>query len=125
MKALKIFLLALFLIASVSLNAQDQQRQRRTPEERAKMETDSVKVKAGLTDAQAAQYQTIALKYANMIRGFRDMPRDSIMKKRTEMMAQKNAEVKAIISEEQYSKYLKYMELWNQRGPRGGGNRPN
>ena len=111
--------MALFAIGN--LNAQQ-----RTPEERAKIETDTVKQKIALTADQATKYQAIALKYAKLQADLRtSIPRDSMqlrMRKMTELTTQKLAEVKPIISAEQFAKY----EVWAKenaarRGGRGGG----
>lgn len=118
-KKLFLFITAGFIV--VSLNAQPPQR---TPEDRAKRETAMVKEQIALTDSQTVKYEKIALKYAGLSAEFRSIPRDSVNlrnKKRAELNEKKKAEVKPILTSEQYTKYEKWMEEF--RGRMGGGNR--
>ncbi len=120
-----IFKLVLFVFAILmagNLNAQPPQQ--RSPEERAKRETDIVKERIALTDSQTVKYERIALKYANLAAELRNIPRDSVQlrdKKRAEFNEKKKAEVKPILTDEQYAKYEKWLEEF--RGRMGGGNR--
>ena len=121
MKTILIFAAFVFTMLIVgNLNAQPPQR---SPEERAKHETAMVKEQVALTDSQAVKYQVIALKYANMASEFRNIPRDSVQlreKKRAEFNENKKAEVKAILTPEQYANYEKWMEEFRGRMRRGG-----
>ncbi|HEY4787086.1 MAG TPA: hypothetical protein VIH57_13605 [Bacteroidales bacterium] len=117
---LKLIAFSIALMVVGNLNAQQQ----RSPEERAKRETSMVKEQVALTDSQSVKYEAIALKYANMMSEFRNIPRDSVQlrqKKRAELNEKKSTEVKTILTPEQYAKYEKWMEQF--RGRMGGGNR--
>jgi periplasmic protein CpxP/Spy len=124
MMKLLVFVMALFVVTG--LKAQQQQR---TPEERAKIETDTVKARFALTDAQAADYQKVALKYMNERNELRNIPRDSMqlrMRKMNEITEKQLADVKPILSADQYAKYEKWLKERGGRmggGPRGGGQR--
>lgn len=124
MKALiKIFVIVFTLSVGI-LNAQPPQR---TPEERAKRETERVKEQVALTDSQAVKYEQIALKYAKMRGVFRDIPRDSVAlfrQKMNELNDKKKVEVKQILSAEQFAKYEKWMEENRNRMGRGGNSQP-
>jgi len=124
----RVWLTVIAVLFVLHLNAQPPQR---SPEEWAKRETQMVKEQIVLTDSQSVKYESIALKYAKMRGDFRNIPRDSMelfRKKMDELQEKKTAEVKQILSEEQFVKYEKWMEENRNRmrnGNRGGGNPPN
>jgi len=125
---LKIFFIAVLLCPLSLVKAQDSQqhpRQRATPEERAKKETTQIKEQLSLTDAQAADYEVIALKYAKeqgtMFEKAKSLPRDSVMVKMKEIEKKKTEEVKKILTAEQQTKYEKFLQ--ENRGRFGGRNR--
>jgi hypothetical protein len=124
-KMIKIFVFVSAVLMVSNLNAQ---QQRRTPEDRAKMETDTVKQLCSLTDAQVAKFTPIALKYAKLEADLRasGIPRDSMMVKRTALGEQKLAEMKQVLTAEQFPKYEKWLKEMAARrgGNRGGGQRP-
>jgi len=108
------------------------QQQKRSPEERAKRQTQMVKEQCALTDSQAVIFENIALKYSKLMEGFRDIPRDSTQLRRNkmdELNQKQTAEVKTILTPEQFVKYEKWMEENRNRmgggGNRGGGPRNN
>lgn len=120
-RCIRLLLLVTCGFVVININAQSQQR---TPEDRAKRETAMVKEQVALTDSQTVRYEKIALKYANLMAEFRNIPRDSVKlreAKRTEINEKKKAEVKPIFTPEQFAKYEKWMQ--ESRGRMGGGNR--
>lgn len=106
-----LFALVLFLgISEVSL-AQDQ-RQRKSPEEKTKEvmvlmqtlnmdETTTTKVNAVFTDFFTKQQEAV-----RQYRQEGNNDREAIMKKRRELMDARDAQLKTILSEDQYKKYL-------------------
>ncbi len=106
-----LFTLVLFLgISEVSL-AQDQ-RQRKSPEEKTKEvmvlmqtlnmdETTTTKVNAVFTDFFTKQQEAV-----RQYRQEGNNDREAIMKKRRELMDARDAQLKTILSEDQYKKYL-------------------
>jgi Spy/CpxP family protein refolding chaperone len=105
----------------------------RSPEERAKMQTEQMTKTLSLTTEQVAKVEVINLKYAKAQtggwggQGGGDMEARMAAMKKTQ--DEKNAEFKAVLTEKQYADYLKMQEENLQRmkdrmknGPGGGGN---
>jgi len=103
------------------------QRQRRSPEERAKQSTEWMKKELKLNDKVAKKVQEINLKYAKKQQEKMAEVRQSgdRSKMRTvfqEMNDAKNKELKPVLGDEKYELYLKKLEEMRQdrsRGPRG------
>ncbi len=105
----------------------------RSPEERAKMQTEQMTKTLSLTTEQVAKVEVINLKYAKAQtggwggQGAGDMEARMAAMKKTQ--DEKNAEFKPLLTEQQYADYLKMVEENLQRmkdrmknGPGGGGN---
>ena len=78
-----------------------------TPAERAKAQTAMMKGKLGLTDAEAAKVAPINLKYAEKMEPIIKGPKLPIMKMRDarEVEAQKEAELKGVLTADQFTKF--------------------
>ena len=106
------------------VSLQPPQRQQRTPEERAKRESDWMKTDLALTDKQIPQVDSINLKYAKkqseLIEKMRNEGGDfqSIRPKMQELQTKKNEELKGVLTEDQMKKYLELQP--QRRGGRGG-----
>jgi hypothetical protein len=103
-------------------------RPQRTPEERAKRETEWMKTDLTLTEKQIPLVDTINLKYAKKLNELRKQmegqDREAMRPKMQELQTQKNEELKPVLTEDQMKKYI---ELLPQRrfgrpgGPQGPG----
>jgi hypothetical protein len=98
----------------------------RTPEERAKRETEWMKTDLALTDKQIPLVDTINLKYAKkqaeLRKQMEGQDREAFRPKMEELQKQKSEELKSVLTEDQMKKYI---ELLPQRRGRGqGGPRP-
>jgi periplasmic protein CpxP/Spy len=136
MKSLRLlFGLAIIAIASTTQAGQSfpthahkarhgfQQPQQMSAEERAKQETAWMKTDLALNDQQLVKVDSINLKFAKkrseMRSQMQGMDRESIMAKMQEMQSQKEAELKAVLTEEQLKKYKELVI--QRRGNRGPG----
>jgi periplasmic protein CpxP/Spy len=100
-----------------------QQYQQMSAEDRAKQETEWMKTDLALTPQQIAKVDSINLKYAKKrveMRGqMQGQDRDAMMAKMQEMQAQKEAELKPVLTEDQMKKYKELLP--QRRGMRGQG----
>ncbi|MEO7311185.1 MAG: hypothetical protein ABIX01_12360 [Chitinophagaceae bacterium] len=107
----------------------------RSPEERAKQQTEQMTKALSLTSAQVVKVDSINLKFANMQGGMRGgqggggMDMEARMAAMKKTQDEKNAAFKPVLTEKQYADYLKMVEENNARmmerfknGPGGGGN---
>ena len=78
-----------------------------TPAERAKAQTAMMKVKLGLSDAEAAKVAPINLKYATKMEPIIKGPKLPLMKMRDarEVEGQKEAELKTVLTADQFTKF--------------------
>lgn len=139
MKVIKTIAAAVLLVLSTTIMAQGQgNRQMRSSSERAKTETENIIKAIAPTAEQALKILDINLKYAakdsarfaEMRAGGGNMDREAMMKTMQEQRAAQTAEIKALLTEEQITKYDAYLkEREAQRaarmGGQGGGQRPN
>lgn len=117
----KLVLLLTVALFTISMSAQ--QRQRSTPEERAKRQTQEMVEKLGLSDSQKEKIHEINLKYAQpMQQGERpqNMDRDKMRAEFEKRQKEKDTEIKAQLTEDQQKKYEKYQKE-NQNRMRQGG----
>jgi len=130
MKLFKTLAAAALLVLSTSMMAQGQgNRQMRSATERAKTETENVIKAVVPTVEQALKILDINLKYAakDSIRGAEmraggNFDREAMMKAMQEQRAAKTQEIKALLTDEQKTKYDAYLkEMEAQRGQRMGG----
>ena len=114
---------------SSTMIVQPPQRQQRTPEERAKRETDWMTTQLALTEKQIPAVDSINLKYAKKQSGLFTQMREqggdfqSMRPKMQELQGQKNEELKLVLTEEQMTKYNEALQ--QRRGMRGQGGQRN
>jgi periplasmic protein CpxP/Spy len=141
MKLLKTFTAAALLVLGTTVMAQGPgqgqgqgNRQMRSSSERAKMETEQLTESLGLSTEQKVKVLEINMKYAakDSVRfaGMRaqgqNIDRDVMMKEMQAQRAEQAKEVKALLTDDQKTKYDAYLKEKAERGPRGGqgGQRP-
>jgi biopolymer transport protein ExbD len=126
MKKIGFLLIALMLGTMVSMA---QNWQSATPEEMAKRQTDQIKEACGLDKAQEKKVYDLSLESSKKMAKMREEmqgggDRDAMRAKMTKARDEQNAEMKKILTADQYKKYEKYLEerrAARQQG--GGGNR--
>jgi Spy/CpxP family protein refolding chaperone len=135
---MKKIVLMLVVLASITLGAHAQQdstrrggggQGRRTPEERAKMQTEQMTKRLSLTPEQVVKIEEINLKFAKEpMAGGAGADWEARMAAMKKMQDDKNAAFKPILTPAQYDDYLKMVEENRARmaermknGP-GGGN---
>jgi hypothetical protein len=131
MKTLKtIAVLVLFMVGSVSFAqgpGQGGGRQMRSATERANSQTTRLVKSLGLDEIQAAKVQEINYKYAAQDsvhfaemsgnKQFGSENRDAMMASMKAQMEAKNAEIKAVLTDEQKTKYDAVVKEMQQRRP--------
>lgn len=109
MKTRKMLLSLLSLLIAGSLFAQGpKEKPERTPEEKAKKQTEWMTKKLQLTEKQVAEVEKINKKFASEA----DKQRKEQMEKREKQRTQHEAEIKKVLTPEQIAKY---DELKKQR----------
>jgi len=120
-------IVVLFLMVCIGYGQQGGQRQRMSPEERAKQNTEWMTKELKLDDKTARKVDEINLKYAKkqqeevqtiMQSGDRSQMREIMQK----MNDAKNKELKPVLGDKKYEQYLKILEERRQnrqQGPRG------
>ncbi len=98
-------LVALLIFASTSVFAQ-QQKQQRTPEERATIATNKMKETLQLSDDQYVKVKAINLDYAKKINERRAVKDKSALKdKMKNLDSQRMRSLKSVLTPDQYAKY--------------------
>ena len=97
-------------LVAITLGAQAQEKEKRTPEERAKAQTERMTKELGLSADQAAKLEPINLKYAQegaALRAEYEAQREAMRKegKGRKLVEAHDAEVKPILTPEQYEKW--------------------
>ena len=116
---------------TLSAAAQDSSRRgpggpgggRRTPEERAKMQTEQMVKDLGLNAEQTTKVDSINLVYAKQGGGMRgggqqgggDVSREEMMKQYQKTQDERNAAYKAVLTEKQYADFIKAQEEQRKR----------
>lgn len=124
-------LLMMFVMASFLGIAQNSGGgQQRSPEERAKSETATIKEKCGLDAAQEKKVYDLVLANGKKLQQEREKmmgsgggPNEEMRAKMQKMRDEQNAEMKKILTAEQYIKYEKYLEERRAQRQGGGGQR--
>lgn len=116
MKKLTLFLM---LTLFISGSAFAQQRQRATPEDRAKRQTETLVKELELTKKQEAKVYEINLKYAqpktnNSTSNDRDKRREEMRKS----IEERNAAIKEVLTDEQKTKFDEHLKKMQDRQPR-------
>jgi len=112
-----VFIVVMLLAASVSF-AQDQQqwRQKMTPDQRAKNQTEMMQKNLSLTKDQYGKVYDINLYYANETDSLMKMPRGRDKRaERESIQKDKEAELKNVLSPDQYQKYQAMVAEMKQR----------
>ena len=101
---------AMFLLIVVAAGAQNEMEKLKnsTPEERARLQTEMMKVKLGLTPDQTPKVAAINQKYAQRMEPIIKGQEGPLMRLRQmrEVGQAKEAELKGVLSPEQFQKYL-------------------
>ena len=106
--------LALFTLGAA--HAQD--KQQKTPEERAKNQTERMTTELGLNADQAAKVEVINLKYAQQadkLRAEHKADPTATKGKGSAMMDARMAELKGVLTPEQYAKHEKNVEAMKEK----------
>ncbi len=126
MKKIAITLVALLLFAGSAVNAQ--QRVQRTPEERAKMQTEAMQKGLALNDEQAKKVFDLNLdlsKKMDSIRTASNGDRDAMMGAMKSLNDLRGAKLKTILTKEQLEKYEANKAEFSGRRPRPEGQNGN
>jgi Spy/CpxP family protein refolding chaperone len=101
-------LMMIAVLVGLTVAAQAQDKERKTPEERAQMRTEHMTKELGLSAEQAAKVQAINLKYADQgeeLRKEREGDHAEARKDGKAMRDAHDAEMKAVLTPEQYTKW--------------------
>ncbi|MDP4291923.1 MAG: hypothetical protein Q8908_12640, partial [Bacteroidota bacterium] len=108
MKKLFVSMIALLLLIGSTVSAQNQQ-QRRTPEERAKMQAEAVKTALSLNDDQTAKVVTILIATSKKVDSLRTAnqggDRQAMMTAMKPINDARDAQIKAILTPDQATKF--------------------
>lgn len=102
-------LMIIAALASMTLAAQAQEKDKKTPQERAKMRTEHMAKELGLSPEQQAKVEAINLKYADQVeavRSEREAERTAKREAAKAMHDAHDAEMKAVLTAEQYTKWV-------------------
>lgn len=117
----RIALLAISLITvfAATVKAQDTKEllKESTPEQRAKMQTTMMKAKLNLDSAQVTKVQAINLKSAQKLDPIlkSDGRKLKMLREVLSIQKEKDADLKAVLSDEQYKRYEKMKDELKQR----------
>ena len=126
MKKIGFLLIALLFGTMVSMG---QNWQNATPEEMAKRQTDQIKEKCGLDKTQEKKVYDLNLESSKKMAKMREEmrggggPNEEMRAKMTKIREDQNAEMKKILTADQYKKYEQYLEERRAARQQGGGNR--
>jgi len=118
MKKLVVLLMLTFFVGG-SIFAQ--QRQRSTPEERAKRQTETLVKELSLTKEQEAKVLEINLKYAQP-KEDASTDRDKRREEMRKSMEERHNAIKEILTDEQKEKFDKHIKEAQSKQPRRGRN---
>lgn len=102
-------LMIVALLASMTVAAQAQEKDRKTPQERAKLRTEHMAKELALSPEQQAKVEAINLKYADQVeavRAEREAERTAKRDAAEAMHAAHDAEMKAVLTADQYTKWV-------------------
>jgi hypothetical protein len=108
---------ALLMVTALSAPAQLDKLKDTTPEQRAKAQTDLMKAKLSLTSGQAGKVADLNLKYAKKMEPVIKGSAGPFMKMREvkQINQEKEAELKQILSPEQFEKFLAAREEMREK----------
>jgi hypothetical protein len=118
-----------FLVSSIiilmitTVFGQQQNRGNFTPEDMAKRQTERVKTATGCDAATAAKIEAMYLKFGKEMAAIREKTTDrEAMREQFKTMREKqDAELKKLLTAEQFKKYQAAMEEMRKNRPQGGG----
>jgi periplasmic protein CpxP/Spy len=102
-------LMIIAVLASMTLATQAQEKDRKTPEERAKLRTEHMTKELALSPEQQAKVEAINLKYADQVeavRSEREAERTAKREAAKAMHDAHDAEMKAVLTADQYTKWV-------------------
>lgn len=102
-------LMIIAALASMTVAAQAQEKDRKTPQERAKLRTEHMTKELELSPEQQAKVEAINLKYADRVeavRAEREAERTAKREAAEAMHAAHDAEMKAVLTADQYTKWV-------------------
>lgn len=110
-KGLLILFVSLFVIGGLSA----QQRQRSTPEERAKRQTETLVERLSLTKEQKEKVYDIYLKSAQAAAKLDNSDREKMREAMQKSQKERDTEIKAILTEDQQKKYDEVQKEMQER----------
>jgi protein CpxP len=113
-------LITLMLISITTVYAQGNHSEmgggKPSPEDRAKRQTEMMKENLSITDAQEPRISAINLKYAKKMEDVRKVADTAAQRKAAENLnKQKEGELKAVLTADQFKSYLKMVEEMKAR----------
>lgn len=117
------FVSSLLWMIVVTANGQPQNR---TPEERAKRQTDLIVEATGCDAATKAKVEAISLKYAKEMSALfeKNQDRSALREPMRQLREKQDADLKGVLTADQYAKYqAKQEEMRKAREAGGGGPR--
>lgn len=102
-------LMIVAVLASMTLAAQAQEKDKKTPQERAKARTEHMTKELALSPEQQAKVEAINLKYADQVeavRSEREAERTAKREAAKAMHDAHDAEMKAVLTADQYTKWV-------------------
>ena len=118
MKTFKLSVFVLILLISNVIFAQKEMQNAKTPEERAKNQTKILTKACNLTEDQQLNVEKVLLNSILKLKELRSVKPTKRGERLAEIQAVKenqNTEIKKILSEEQYNKYLEVLEKQKER----------
>lgn len=115
---MKKLLLLTVLATSMTVAVQAQDKTAKTPQERAKARTERMSKELGLTPDQAAKVEAINVKYADKavdMRTERQAERTEVRKEGMAMRDAHDAEIKAVLTADQYAQWTAKKEEMKER----------
>lgn len=118
-----------FLVTSIivlmitTVFGQPQNRGNFTPEDMAKRQTERLKTATGCDEATASKVEALYLKYAKEMVAIREKTtdRDAMREQFKTMREKQDAELKKILTADQFAKYQAAMEEMRKNMQNGGG----
>lgn len=106
-------LMIIAVLSGMTVAAQAQEKERKTPEERARIRTERMATELELTPEQKAKVEAINLKYAGQAdegRAEQKTEREAARKEGKAMREAHDAEIKAVLTPEQQTKWAAKKE---------------
>jgi biopolymer transport protein ExbD len=114
------FISSLLWMMVITANGQPQNR---TPEERAKRQTDMVVEATGCDAATKAKVEAISLKYAKEMSALfeKNQDREALREPMKQLREKQDAELKGVLTADQFAKYQAKLEEMRKARQAGGG----